>query len=212
MTACIGGGYAMAAGMAYAMKQRGEKRVVVLSYGDGGYNQSDAHPAMVIAASWKLPLVFHVPYNGWAQYTPSDEFNPTKSVAARGAAYNIPADSVGGNDIEVVYETAQKAYEHARSGRGPYLMEYRTYRMGLHFSGDSGEYLDNSEIAKWAARDPIKLGKEMLLKKGAITESDFEKISQDIDKVVEDSCGQAMSLPYPDAKDMYAGVYAAAER
>ena len=214
MTACIGGGYAMAVGMAYAVKMKGENRVVVLSYGDGGYNQSDAHPAMLIASSWKLPLIFHVPYNGWAEYTPSDEFIPTKSVAARGVAYNIPAESVDGQRVDLVYEAAKKAVEHARSGKGPYIMEYMTYRQSLHFSGDSGAYIgeaERRERAKWAERDPIKLCKEMLVNRGIISESDFEEISSDIDSIVEDSLKQALDLPAPDVNDMYENVYASVD-
>jgi pyruvate dehydrogenase E1 component alpha subunit len=209
MTACIGGGYAIAVGMAYAIKKRGEDRVVMLSYGDGGYNQSDAHPAMLMASSWKLPLIFHVANNGWAEYTPSEEFIPTKYIAARGVAYNIPAESIDGQRVDLVYEAAKKAVEHARSGKGPYLMEYMTYRMGPHWSGDKGEYMNEDEKLAWAKRDPIKLCKEMLIKKGAITESDFEKINVEIDNIAEESLKHALNLPDPDISDLYTNVYAA---
>jgi pyruvate dehydrogenase E1 component alpha subunit len=208
MTACIGGCYAIAVGIALAIKKRGEDRVVMISYGDGGYNQSDAHPAMVMASSWQLPLIFHVANNGWAEYTRSEEFIPTKYIAARGAAYDIPAESVDGQRVDLVYEAAKKAVEHARSGKGPYLMEYMTYRMGPHWSGDKGEYMDEGEKLRWAKRDPIKLCQEMLMKKGVITESDFRKISSDIDSIVEKSLKQALNLPAPDINDLYTNVYA----
>lgn len=211
MTACIGGGFAIAAGMAYAIKKREEDRVVVLSYGDGGYNQSDAHPSMVIASSWKLPLIFHVPYNDWAEYTPSDEFNPTKSIAARGAAYDISADSVDGQRVDIVYEAAQKAIEHARSGKGPYIMEYRTHRQNLHWSGDLGAYIDEKEREarqEWGKKDPIKLCKEMLIEKKIITIKEFDEISRDIDNIVADSLEKAINLQYPTIDDMYQNVYA----
>jgi pyruvate dehydrogenase E1 component alpha subunit len=211
MTACIGGGYAIAVGIAYAVKKKGEDRVVMISYGDGGYNQSDVHPAMVIASSWKLPLIFHVPNNGWAEYTRSEEFIPTKNLAARGAAYNIPAESIDGQRVDLVYEAAQRAMEHARSGKGPYFMEYMTHRQALHWTGDTGAYIDEKERTerlKWAKRDPIQLCKKMLIEKRVITESDFKKIDSDIDNILEESLKQAMGLPAPDINDMYENVYA----
>jgi pyruvate dehydrogenase E1 component alpha subunit len=214
MTACIGGSYAMAVGMAYAVKKRREDRVVMISYGDGGYNQSDVHPAMVIASSWKLPLIFHVPNNGWAEYTRSEEFIPTKNLAARGAAYNIPADTVDGQQVDLVYEAAKKAVAHARSGKGPYFMEYMTHRQALHWTGDGGGYIDEEERLarlKWAKRDPIKLCQEMLIKKGAITESDLKKIDSDMNNLVEESLKQALNLPDPDINDMYTNVYASVD-
>jgi pyruvate dehydrogenase E1 component alpha subunit len=208
MSACIGGSFAMAVGMAYAVKFRKEDRVVMLSYGDGGYNQSDAHPAMVIASSLKLPLIFHVPYNGWAEYTRSEEFNPTKSVAARGAAYNIPAETNDGQRVDLVYQAAAKTIEYVRAGNGPYLMEYVTYRQALHFTGDPGGYIDENERLEWEKRDPIKLCKELLIEKSVITESDFEKISVDIEKLVEKSFQKAYNLPNPNENDMFRNVYA----
>jgi TPP-dependent pyruvate/acetoin dehydrogenase alpha subunit len=208
MTACIGGGYAIAVGAAHAIKKNREDRVVVISYGDGGYNQSDAHPAMVIASSLTLPVIFHVPYNHWAEYTRSEEFNPTKSVAARGVAYNIPSDSVDGQRVEVVYEAAKKAIDYVRSGKGPYIMEYLTFRRGPHWSGDNGEYMDKAENLKWNERDPIKLCKEMLIEKGVINETAFKKIESDADQIVETALNQALKLPYPDKNDMLTNVFA----
>jgi TPP-dependent pyruvate/acetoin dehydrogenase alpha subunit len=208
MTSAIGGCYALAVGIAYALKMRGEDRLVWVSYGDGGYNQSDTHPAMIMASSLKLPLIFHVPYNGWAEYTRSEEFNPTKSVAARGVAYNIPAFSVDGQRIEVVYEAAKKAVEHVRSGKGPYITEYMTRRLANHFSGDQGGYIDEDERREWAKRDPIKLCREMLIKKGVISETDFKRIDAEMEHVMQNALKQAMALPDPDVNDLYSNVYA----
>jgi TPP-dependent pyruvate/acetoin dehydrogenase alpha subunit len=208
MTACIGGGYGIAVGIAYALKLRRQDRIVMLSYGDGGYNQGDAHPAMIMASSLRLPVLFHVPYNGWAEYTRSEEFNPTGSVAARGVAYGIQADSVDGQQVEVVYEAARKAVDYVRSGRGPYIMEYRTFRLGPHWSGDTGEYMDAGEIEHWLQRDPIKLCSELLFARGAISQQDLERMSSDIDRTVEAALDEALSLPFPDQGDMFSNVLA----
>jgi TPP-dependent pyruvate/acetoin dehydrogenase alpha subunit len=210
MSACIGGSYAIAVGIAYAIKYRKEDRVVMISYGDGGYNQSDAHPAMVFASSLKLPVIFHVTYNSWAQNTRSEVFNPTQSVAARGAAYNIPARSVDGQRVDLVYAAAREAVEHARSGKGPYLMEYRTYRMALHWSGDRGEYIDDAaraEKREWEARDPIKFCQEMLIQEGIVAGSDIPKIVAEIDNRVEESFNFALRLPNPDVQDLCSNVF-----
>jgi pyruvate dehydrogenase E1 component alpha subunit len=210
MTACIGGSFAIAVGIAHALKNKKDDRVVMLSYGDGAYNQSDVHPSMIFASSLKLPIIFHVIYNQWVQNTRSEVFNPTKSIAARGVAYNIPAISVDGQRVDLVYEAASQAVEHARSGKGPYIMEYKTYRMALHWSGDRGEYIDDAaraEKREWEARDPIKLCKEMLINQGIITKSDLPKLIAEIDNSVEESFQYALQLPNPDATDLYSNVF-----
>jgi len=208
MSACIGGGFAIAVGVAYALKMEKKNRIVMLSYGDGGYNQSDAHPAMVIASSLKLPVLFHVPYNGWVEYSRSEDFNPTRSIAARGAAYDIPAESVDGQRVDIVYEAAKKAVDHVRSGAGPFIMEYRTFRQLPHWSGDLGRYMDKRENREWMSRDPIKLAKDLLVQKGIITEAEFTDIDDQITAEVEEVVNQALSLPYPDREDMSANVLA----
>jgi TPP-dependent pyruvate/acetoin dehydrogenase alpha subunit len=208
MTACIGGGFGIAVGMAYAIKMRGEDRVVMLCYGDGAYNQADAHPAMVIASSLKLPLLFHCPYNGWTEYTRSEEVNPTGSVAARGCAYNIPFDSVDGQRVEVVYEAAMKAVEHVRSGRGPFIQEYRTNRLGPHWSGDNGSYMDKEENQELAKRDPVRLCKELLIERGALTEEGFARMNASVMEEVEETIDQALQLHYPSREDMFSNVTA----
>lgn len=208
MTACIGGGYAIAVGMAYAIKTRGEDRIVMLSYGDGGYNQADAHPAMVAASSLKLPVLFHCSYNGWAEYTRSEEFNPTGSVAARGSAYDIPSSSADGQRVDVVYEAAKKAVDHVRSGQGPFIQEYRTIRMGPHWSNDNAAYMDKQENRSLARRDPIKLCKELLINRGALTETGFERMKATAVQTVAETVRQALALPYPDKNDLFSNLTA----
>ena len=208
MSACIGGMFAIAVGMAYAIKYKGEDRVVVVSYGDGGYNQADAHPSMIMASSWKLPLIFHVANNGYAQYTPTEEFLPTKNIAARGAAYNIPAQSIDGQRVDLVYEASQKAVDHARSGKGPYLLEYMTHRQCLHFTGDRGGYVDVVKRREWAKRDPIDLGRKLLIEKGIISEKDIDNLNREIEDIVEESLNHALNLPSSDINDLSSNVYA----
>lgn len=214
MTGGIGGGYGVAVGMAHALKLRGEDRIVMLCYGDGGYNQADAHPAMVIASSLKLPVLFHVRYNGWAEYTPSGEFNPTHSVAARGTAYGIEADSVDGQRVDVVYEAARRAVDHVRSGQGPFIMEYRTYRSGPHWSSDTcyHSYMDKSESREWRRRDPIRLCGDLLIERGVLSEQGFKEMDKAIGAEVEAIVSQALSMPPADQSGMFAGVFAGATR
>ncbi len=210
MTGGIGGGFGIAVGMAHALKLRGEDRIVMLCYGDGGYNQADAHPAMVIASSLKLPVLFHARYNGWAEYTPSSEFNPTHSVAARGAAYGIESDSVDGQRVDVVHEAARRAVDYVRSGRGPFIMEYRTYRFGPHWSSDDRYpfYVDRHEDRQARLRDPVTLCKDLLIERGALSEQGFREMREAIGAEVDEIVAQALSLPAADESDMFAGVFA----
>jgi len=210
MASCLGGNYGPAVGIAYAIKLRRQDRLVALFYGDGAYNEYDAHAAMVIAASLGLPLLFIVRYNGWAQYTRAEEFNPTGSVAARGTAYNIEADAVDGNRVEVVYEAAKKAVEYVRSSQRPFIMEYKTFRIGPHWSGDAyfKSYMDRSEKKEWLEKDPIRLCKELLIERGALTEEDFQGLRVRVSRAVDELIDQVLKLPYPNRQDMFSGLLA----
>jgi TPP-dependent pyruvate/acetoin dehydrogenase alpha subunit len=212
MTGGIGGGYGIAVGMAHALKLRGDDRIVMLCYGDGGYNQSDAHPAMVIASSLKLPVLFYVRYNGWTEYTPSAEFNPTHSVAARGAAYNIEHDSVDGQRVDVVYEAARKAVDHVRSGKGPYIMEFKTYRFGPHWSSDNRypHYVDRCEDKECRRRDPIALCRDLLIEQGAMSRDGFQEMRRAIGVEADAIVARALALPLAEESGMWGGVFAGA--
>ena len=205
---CLGSDFSMAVGTALAAAIRRTDQVTLCLAGEGTCNQGDAHPSMCMAALWKLPLVFAVCTNQFCEFSAMEEVYPTKDVAPRAAGYGIPYEIVDGQDVETVYDAAVRAVEHARSGRGPYLVEYKTFRMALHYSGDRGGYVNPDDLTAWGKRDPIDLCRRTLLEMNFITADEDDTLREDIDREVAAAVEAAMAAPDPTAADLLADVYA----
>jgi len=147
-----------AAGIAYAMKYQGEKDTAVFAYvGDGGTSEGDFHEALNFAAVWDAPVVFIVQNNQFAISVPLKMQTRSINIAVKGIAYNVPSLMVDGNDFFAMHEALSHAREHAVSGKGPFLIEARTFRTGAHTtSDDPSKYRTKAEEDAWAEKDPLK--------------------------------------------------------
>jgi pyruvate dehydrogenase E1 component alpha subunit len=198
----------MAVGTALAAAIRKTEQVTLYLVGEGTCNQGDAHPSMCMAALWKLPMVFAVCTNQFCQLSAMGEVYPTKDVAPRAAGYGIPYEIVDGQDVETTYYAAVRAVEHARNGKGPYLVEYKTFRMALHYSGDHGGYVNPEDLKEWGKRDPIDLCRHTMLERNFITTDEDKKLRQDMHREVVAAVDEAMAGPNPTPDDLLADVYA----
>ena len=205
---CLGSDFSMAVGTALAAAIRKTGQVTLCLAGEGTFNQGDAHPSMCMAALWKLPLVFAVCTNQFCQFSAMDEVYPTKDAAPRAAGYGIPYEIVDGQDVEVTYDASLRAAEHARSGKGPYLVEYKTFRMALHYSGDRGGYVNPDDLKKWGQRDPIELCRRTMLERHFLTADEDKKLREDVHREVAAAVDEAMAGPNPTQGDLFADVYA----
>lgn len=206
---CVGSDFSLAVGTALAAQMRKTGQVTLYFGGDGAYGQADAHPSMSMAALWKLPIVFAICNNQFCEYSYGRDIGPTEDIAPRAAGYNIPFEIVDGQDIETTCEVTEKAVSHARSGKGPYVIEYKTFRMAPHFTGDEGrpEYVDPKDREKWGKRDPLDLCRRKLLERDILTsEKDRimrEKIQSEVEKAVE----EAFAAPDPTGDDLLRDLY-----
>ncbi len=205
---CLGSDFSMAVGTALAAAIRKTGQVTLCLAGEGTFNQGDAHPSMCMAALWKLPLVFAVCTNQFCEFSAMDEVYPTKDVAPRAAGYGIPYEIVDGQDVEVTYDASLRAVEHARSGKGPYLVEYKTFRMALHYSGDRGGYVNPDDLKEWGKRDPIELCRRTMLERHFLTADEDKKLREDVHREVAAAVDEAMAGPNPTQGDLFADVYA----
>ncbi len=145
-----------AVGAAFAGRRRGEESAVLVMLGDGATSEGDTHEALNFAAVWRAPVVFLVQNNGYAISVPLAKQTAAPSLAHKGIGYGVPAQRVDGNDAAAVYATVRTALDAASAGDGPTLIEAVTYRMEAHTNADdAGRYRDETEVAYWAARDPI---------------------------------------------------------
>src|SRR5579885_2346765 len=182
--AVIGGGLPAVVGAGLAFKLRDEPRVAVAFFGDGATNIGTFHEALNLAQLWKVPAVFVLEDNHWAESTPESQHSPIRDLSERAKAFGMKAVKADGQDVEAVYKTAHKALEHARSGEGPVFLHLDTVRFSGHYIGDPQVYRDKDEARELrATRDPI----ELLRARIEMSDEDFAELDSEVTEMVEAS-------------------------
>src|SRR5215208_6496613 len=165
--AIIGAHLPIACGAAWKAQYKGTGEVAVCFFGDGTTNIGAFHEALNFAAVWKLPVVFVCENNFYMEYTSIHAVTAVEHPAAdRASAYGLEPILIDGNDVDVVYRTAQAAYARARGGDGPSLIEAETYRHGGHSRADPGKYRPDEEVKAWLAKDPLPRYRTRLIEMG----------------------------------------------
>ena len=204
----VGGGIPQATGAALAAQYQGKDFVAASFFGDGAANQGTFHEALNIASIWKLPVLFIVENNLYGEFTHQSKHMAIENIADRAAAYGMPGVSVNGNDVLAVYEAASEAVKRAREGKGPTLIECKTYRHRGHFEGDPGNYRDEKEVQEWKAKDPIPLFEKKLLEMKVVTQGEIEKIKRSIEEELAEAVRFAEDSPFPEPGEVTEDVYA----
>ena len=160
-------------GLGFAVKRRGTDQVVCACVGDGGTSEGDFHEGLNFAGVWKVPVVFLVQNNQFAISVPSHSQTASRNIAVKGLAYGMPGIQVDGNDFFASYQVMKEAFDHARAGKGPVLVEAVTYRKGAHTtSDDPSRYRTKEEETEWENRDPINRLRAYLEKKKLWSENE----------------------------------------
>ncbi len=194
----VAAGIPISAGAALGFWIRGEPRVAMCFFGDGGANHGAFHEGINFAAVYKLPVVFICENNQYAQYQSVQQDLPIENVADRAAAYGIPGVIVDGSDVLAVYDAAKQAVERARRGEGPTLIEAKTYRFEGHFLGDPEPYRTKEEVAQArASKDPITRFAAVLQQLGVATAERLEQLDEEIRAEVERAVEFGESSPEP---------------
>jgi pyruvate dehydrogenase E1 component alpha subunit len=206
--AIIGAHLPIACGAALRAQYKGHKDVSVCFFGDGTTNIGAFHEALNFAAVWKLPVVFVCENNFYMEYTPIADVTAVPSPAGdRASAYGLEKIVIDGNDADVVYRTAKVAFDKARSGGGPSLIECLTYRHSGHSRADPAKYRPEGELEKWKERDPIKIYRERL-KQFGVSDEAIAKIDADVKRVVDDATEVCKAAPNPPMDILTTDVYA----
>jgi pyruvate dehydrogenase E1 component alpha subunit len=206
--AIVGGGIPIAGGAALSAKMRGTDQVAVCFLGDGASNTSRFHEGVNLASIWKLPVVYVIENNMYAETTCIADTCNLTDIADRAAAYGIPGVTVDGNDVMAVYEAVGAAVAKARKGEGPTLVECKTCRHHGHYEGDTMTYRDKKEVDECKKRDPIPRFRKKLAEMGVLTEKEAEKIDQEIAQEIEAAVKFAAESPFPDPEEALEDVYA----
>src|SRR6202790_4592618 len=185
--AIVGAHLPIACGAAWRAQYKGHKDVSVCFFGDGTTNIGAFHEALNFAVVWKLPVVFVCENNLYMEYTPIADVTAVPHPAAdRASAYGLERILIDGNDADEVYRTAQKAFEKARAGLGPSLIECMTYRHSGHSRADPAKYRPEGELEKWKLRDPIKIYRERL-KQFGVSDAVIAGIDADVKRLVDEA-------------------------
>jgi TPP-dependent pyruvate/acetoin dehydrogenase alpha subunit len=203
--AVIGGGLPHVTGAALAFQMRGEPRVALAFFGDGATNIGTFHEALNMAQLWKVPAVFVLEDNHWAESTPESQHSPIRDLSDRAKAFGMKALKADGSDVEAVYKVTRQALEHARSGKGPVFVHLDCARLHGHYIGDPQVYRDKDEARKLAeTRDPIT----MLRTKLGVTDEEFEEMDAEVMEVVDAAVEFAKNGTDPAPEDAMKNIYA----
>ncbi len=204
----VGAGIGIATGAALASKQLGDGTVAVSYFGDGASNQGVLAEAFNLAAIWKLPVIFVLENNHYAQSASINDMVAQTDLSKRGEAYGVPSFNGDGMNLEEVYELASAAVERARAGEGPTLLVLETYRYLGHMAGDTEIYRTKDEVEAAKSNDPIEKLLARLIEAGVITAEEWETTSKELFEEVEAAEQFARNSPYPDVSEAFTDVYA----
>jgi len=199
----------LGAGLAFADKYQENGRVTFTYFGDGAANQGQVYETFNMAALWELPVIFVIENNQYAMGTSQQRSTSSPDIYTRGAAFGIPGEAVDGMDVLAVKEAGDKAVKHCRSGKGPYILEIKTYRYRGHSMSDPAKYRTREEVQKMREeRDAIEHIRSLLLTGEHASEEDLKTIDKEVKAIVNASADFAKESPEPGLDELWTDIYA----
>ncbi len=203
----VGAQVPIGAGLALSNKYKGNGNVSLAFFGDGASNQGQVYEAFNMAKLWSLPVVFVIENNQYAMGTSVIRSSAETELHKRGSSFEIKGIQVDGMNVLEVRDAAKKAIKHARDGKGPMILEMKTYRYRGHSMSDPAKYRTRDEVTKTRSeRDPIDMVKNRLIEEGWATDDTLKSIDKEIKLVVADAAEFAQTSPEPDASELYTDV------
>ncbi|MEQ8285409.1 pyruvate dehydrogenase (acetyl-transferring) E1 component subunit alpha [Thalassospira sp.] len=203
----VGGQVPLGTGIAFNYKYRGENRVCLTYLGDGAVNQGQVYEAFNMAALWQLPVIYCIENNQYAMGTSTQRHSSSPDLYQRGVAYGIPGEQVDGMDVLAVKEAGERAVEHCRAGKGPYILELKTYRYRGHSMSDPAKYRTKDELDKMRKEhDPIDMVKKLLIDGNIIDEAGLKDIDKEVKSEVAKAAEFAQNSPEPDVSELFTDI------
>ncbi|NRG18751.1 pyruvate dehydrogenase (acetyl-transferring) E1 component subunit alpha [Rhizobiales bacterium] len=203
----VGAQVSLGTGLAFANRYREDGRVSMTFFGDGASNQGQVYESFNMAQLWKLPVVFVIENNKYGMGTSVERASATTDLSQRGASFGIPGEQVDGMDVRAVKAASEKALEHCRSGKGPYILEMITYRYRGHSMSDPAKYRSKDEVQKMRTeRDPIEQVRNRLIEKKWASEDELKEIDKKVREVVNEAAEFAQNDPEPDPSELYTDI------
>jgi 2-oxoisovalerate dehydrogenase E1 component len=194
----VGAGVPIACGVAMANVAQKNGKIVVVSIGDGAFNQGSTHEGLAFAAARSLPVLIICENNGWSELTPTSLTFKVERIAQRASGYGIPGVTIDGSDPLTVRDTIKEAAKRAREGRGPALIECRVPRLWGHYNRDIEHYRSKEDRDQARALDPISTFAQKLTVAGVLTTETFRELEADVKAELDKVQGLILSSPAPD--------------
>ena len=203
----VGGQVPIGTGLAFAHKYNNDGGICYTYFGDGSANQGQVYESFNMAQLWSLPVIYIIENNKYGMGTSIDRASSTTDLYHRGRSHGIPGEQVDGMDVVAVREATARAAEHARAGKGPFILEMMTYRYRGHSMSDPAKYRSKEEVSKVRQeQDPIDNLRELIIESKAANEETLKEIDKDIKSIVTDAAEFAKESPEPDVAELYTDI------
>jgi pyruvate dehydrogenase E1 component alpha subunit len=194
-------------GLGFALKYRDTSNVSFVYFGDGAVNQGQVYESFNMASLWKLPVIYVVENNKYGMGTSVERASATTDLFNRGRDFGIPGEQVNGMDVREVYAAGLRAVTHAREGKGPTVLEMKTYRYRGHSMSDPQKYRTREEISQVRKEsDPIDQLRDVLLAEGIADEDTLRELDREVKALVTEAAEFAQQNPEPDPSELYTDV------
>lgn len=209
--AIVGGGMPLAIGLALADKMQGKQRVSCCFFGDGAVAEGEFHESMNLAALWHLPVLFICENNLYGMGTALERAESVTDLSKKAEGYAVASAAVDGMDVLAVEAAAKEATAFVRAGKGPYFLEYRTYRFRAHSMFDAELYRTKAEVEEWKKRGPIITFVKRLKDQGLLNEADLEELERKVAAEMEEAVAFAEAGTWESVEDLTRFVYSERE-
>lgn len=205
----VGAQVPLGAGLAFADMYMENESVTFTYFGDGAANQGQVYETFNMAALWKLPVIFVIENNQYAMGTAQERSTSSPEIYTRGDSFGIKGEAVDGMDVVAVRDAGVKAAAHCRAGKGPYILEIKTYRYRGHSMSDPAKYRTREEVQKMRAqRDPIESIRSLLVSEKLSTDEEIKIIDKEIKEIVNSCAEYAKENPEVPAEELWTDIYA----
>ncbi len=204
----VGAHIPVATGVAYKIRYRKEKGVVLCLFGDGAIHQGSFHESMNLARIWNLPIVYICENNQFGMGTRFNRVSSVEDFSLMGVSYNIPGKQVDGMNVLSVYEEVAEAVKRAREEGLPSFLEIRTYRYRGHSMSDPATYRTKEEVEEYKKQDPLFILKDYLQTRGLLTENDYDEMDKKARRMSDEAMKFAEASEEPEVASLYEDVLA----
>jgi pyruvate dehydrogenase E1 component alpha subunit len=202
----VGAQVSLGTGLGFSNWYRGTDRVSITYFGEGASNQGQVYESFNLAALMKLPVVYVIENNRYGMGTSVERASASHDLSKNGAPWGIPGMQVDGMDVLAVKDAAEQAVAHCRAGKGPYLLEVKTYRYRGHSMSDPAKYRTREEVQSMRTQHDSIEGARQRLEEAGIAAADFKKIDDEVKAIIQDAADFAQASPEPDPSELWTDV------